>query len=552
MSRKLTAVLWVSGVLLSAPAAGAQTGQGVPAPWQWTDVGAVGTPGEVHRDPNRDWFVSGAGSDIWGTGDSFVFVFQPIRDGIIGTTVVSETDTHRFAKAGVMIRQTLDPGSPQVILDVKPDGGIEFMMRASPAGETTFIGGGTVPVRPDASGSVDISVNVNLNRSGNTVSASYCLGTTCIDLGRVQFPAGDALAGIAVTSHDPSTLNHAFFGSTVSVFSVPFPWGGFDVGVFGFPVETPGHATYEDATGTFFISGAGSDIWGPLDSFYTVSRTFFGDTVLTARVVSEEDTHPFAKAGLIMGDFGAGARRVILDVKPDGGLEFMARTSDGTSISFIAGASAFFPVWLRLSRRGGEFTGEMSADGEAWTTVGSVTMTMPTTAVTGFAVTSHDPSTLNTATVDNVGFSAMGVSGQNLLVNAGFEDSVVPNAGPGWVSDTPFRQSPAVSETSAPRSGSQNGACRTTSLDCGIYQEVTSSEAGSYGFSVYVHTNHPGALIGVNLNGTTMVSRPVQVGGYQIYSMGFFSNAGDVIRVWMYAPAGFVAIDDAILTLSPR
>jgi hypothetical protein len=30
----------------------------------------------------------------------------------------------------------------------------------------------------------------------------------------------------------------------------------------------------------------------------------------------------------------------------------------------------------------------------------------------------------------------------------------------------------------------------------------------------------------------------------------FTPNAGDVIRVWMYAPAaaGFVAIDDAVLT----
>jgi hypothetical protein len=54
----------------------------------------------------------------------------------------------------------------------------------------------------------------------------------------------------------------------------------------------------------------------------------------------------------------------------------------------------------------------------------------------------------------------------------------------------------------------------------------------------------------VNVNGQTFVSRPVQVGGYQIYSMGFFvPNVGDVIRAWMYAPAaaGFVAIDDVVL-----
>jgi hypothetical protein len=551
MLKKLE-LMFCSGVVLFAASAGhAQTTP--PPPWRSADVGAVGIPGEVHLNPGgpgSDWFVSGAGGDIWGTADSFFYVYQPIRDGTIGTTVLAETGIDPFAKAGVMIRQTLEPGSPEVILDVKPDGGIEFMTRRFEGGETTFIAGGSVPVLPG--GPITISANVTLIRSGNIVSASYCLGASCIELGRVEFPAGEALAGVAVTSHDPTTLNQALF-SPPAVFSVPFPWGGIDVDVFGAPIEHPGHATYEDATGTFFISGAGSDIWGPLDSFYSVSRTFFGDPVLTARVVSEQNTHPFAKAGLIMGDFGTNSRRVILDVKPDGGLEFMARTADGTSMSFIAGASASFPAWLRLSRKGAQFMGEMSADGETWTTLGTVTMANPTTIVTGFAVTSHDPGVLNTAVFDNVEFSAMGPSGTNLLVNAGFEDSVVMNVGPGWVSDTPFRQSPAVSETADPRSGTQNGACRTTLLDCGIYQEVTASMAGSYAFSVYAHSDHPGGLVGVNVNGTLTRSFPVQVGGYQIYTMGFFANAGDEIRVWMYAPAavGFVAIDDGALVLFP-
>jgi hypothetical protein len=109
-----------------------------------------------------------------------------------------------------------------------------------------------------------------------------------------------------------------------------------------------------------------------------------------------------------------------------------------------------------------------------------------------------------------------------------------------------------VSEAATPHDGHQNGVCRTTSLDCGIYQEVTASSAGTYAFSISVRTDHVGPLVGVNVNGVTRVVRSVLVGGYQIYSLGFFANAGDVIRVWMYAPAveGFVAIDDAILVQS--
>jgi hypothetical protein len=548
MKTKLAAVISFCGTLAVAAAANAQS-QIVrpPPPWQWTDIGAVGISGEVHLAPNTEWNVSGAGSDIWGTADSFFFVYQPFRDGSITNTFLSEDFTDRFAKAGLMIRQSLDPGSPEVIIDVKPDGGIEFMTRAVQGGVTTFIAGASVPVFQGVNGSIEVNATLLLTRSGTRVTAAYCPANPCvelIELGSVQFPAGDAFVGEAVTSHDPSTLNHVFSGSGPTVSNVPFGWQAFDIGA----VTAPGHSTYEDATGTFFVSGDGSDIWGSADSFSAVTRG--GVVQLTARVVSEQNTDTFAKAGLIMGEFAANARRVILDVKPDGGLEFMARTDDGGSMSFIAGANASFPVWLKLTLNGNVYTGEMSADGATWTTVGSVTMATPSTRATGLAVTSHDPGTLNTALFDNVGFTVPAPAGQNLLVNAGFEDSVVPGVGPGWVSDT-IRGTPAVSETAVPLNGTQNGVCRTTSLDCGIYQEAVSQEAATtFGFSIYARADHPGALVGVNVNGQPFMSRAVQVGGYQSYGVSVFTpNAGDVIRVWMYAPAvaGFVAIDDAAL-----
>jgi hypothetical protein len=551
MTTRLTAVIVFCGALADPTSAHAQPPiVRPPPPWQWTDIGAVGIPGEVHLAPNTEWNVSGAGSDIWGTADSFFFVYQPLRDGSITNTFLSEDFTDPFAKAGLMIRQSLDPGSPQVIVDVKPDGGIEFMTRATQGGATTFIAGASVPVFKGVNGSIEVNASLMLIRSGTTVTAAYCPSNTCIELGSVPFPSGEALVGEAVTSHDPSTLNHVFSGSRPTVSNVPFGWQAFDIGAVGIH----GHSTYEDATGTFFVTGDGSDIWGSADSFSAVTRS--GIVELTARVVSEQNTDPFAKAGLIMGEFAPNARRVILDVKPDGGLEFMARPNDGGSMSFIAGASASFPVWLKLRLDGDVYTGEMSADGTTWTTVGSVTMATPSTLASGFAVTSHDPGTLNTARFDNVGFTIPGLIGQNLLVNAGFEDSVVPGVGPGWVSDDALRGSPAAAETAMPHGGAQNGVCRTTSRDCGIYQEMISPEAATqYGFSIYARADHLGALVGVNVNGTTIVSRPVQVGGYQNYSMGFFApNAGDVVRVWMYAPAatGFVAIDDAILAANPH
>jgi len=565
MSVKLIAALGFGAALLLAPVAHAQTTQtSVPPSWQFADVGATGTQGSAQQQSTTSGMsVSGAGSDIWGTADSFGFVYQPLRDGSVAAILSSESNTSPFAKAGVMIRQTLDPGSPHVILDVKPDGGIEFMTRTSQGGVTTFLAAGSAAVTPDGSG-VKMNVVLQLARLGGTVSAAYCdlaTSSACVQIGQTSFPEGPALAGLAVTSHDPSVLNQAKFDTPPTVTSVPFPWATSDVGNVG----TAGFATYEDATGSFFVSGAGADIWGTSDAFHSVTRSLSGDSQLTTRVVSEEGMNGFAKAGLTMGDPSPDGARVILDLKPDGGVEFMARSSAGTPMAFISGSSApcdGFPCtfWLRLTRTSNDFAGDVSQDGQTWTSVGSVTVALPTAVQGGFAVTSHDTAALNAAVFDNVGVTTglgLGPVGPNLVVNPGFEDSIPPNTAPAWVSDTPLRQTAAVTETALPHTGTKDAACRTTSGDCGIYQDITASQSATTGnllLSLYARADHPGALVGVNVDGKPAVALRVQVGQYQPYTVGFFlgsfsSNPNPVVRVWMYAPptSGVVALDDVQL-----
>jgi hypothetical protein len=436
------------------------------------------------------------------------------------------------------------------------------MTRSAQGAQTTFIAAGSTSVSTDTSGRIKMNVDLQLARLGGSVVAFSCdqtAGSNCVQIGSIAFPEGPALAGLAVTSHDPSTLNQAAFDGSI-VASVPFPWGSADVGNVG----TIGFATYEDATGTFFISGAGSDIWGTSDAFHAVTQSLSGDSQLTTRVVSEDGMNGFAKAGLTMGDPSPDGARVILDLKPDGGVEFMARSSAGTPMAFISGSSApcdGFPCtfWLRLTRTSNDFAGEASQDGQTWTSVGSVTVAFPTAVQGGFAVTSHDTTALNAAVFDNVGVTTglgLGPVGPNLVVNPGFEDSIPPNTAPAWVSDTPLRQTPAVSETTLPHTGQKNGACHTTSGDCGIYQDITaeqSAETGNMLISVYARADHPGGLVGVNVDGQFAIAMRVAPGGYQRYTAGFCvcsfsSNPNHVVRVWMYAPpGGTVAVDDVEL-----
>src|SRR6202035_847726 len=78
------------------------------------------------------WTIQGGGSDIWGTSDQFHFVWQNLlADGGISARVVSQTNSNPWAKAGVMLRQSSDPGSAFYDAVVTPSNGIAVQFRAS-------------------------------------------------------------------------------------------------------------------------------------------------------------------------------------------------------------------------------------------------------------------------------------------------------------------------------------------------------------------------------------------------------------------------------------
>jgi hypothetical protein len=98
----------------------------------------------------------------------------------------------------------------------------------------------------------------------------------------------------------------------------------------------------------------------------------------------------------------ADARMVIVDVKPDGNVEFMARTCQGCPVEYLAGATVGLPAWLRLSYSGSHFSATAQpADQSRTIDLGSVDVTMPN-IMTGFAVTSHDPSQIAVGVFQNL------------------------------------------------------------------------------------------------------------------------------------------------------
>jgi hypothetical protein len=124
-------------------------------------------------------------------------------DGEIVARVTSVQNTSPFAKAGIMLRESLDAAAANVILDERPDGSIEFMVRSTAGASTAFLGTYTAPV----------PVWLRLQRSGPTVTSAVSLdGTNWTEIGSVAISLPTvAYAGLAVTSTDNTQLNTSTF-----------------------------------------------------------------------------------------------------------------------------------------------------------------------------------------------------------------------------------------------------------------------------------------------------------------------------------------------------
>ncbi len=175
------------------------------APWRDQDIGDVGAAGSAAYG-NGAFTVQGSGADIWGYQDAFHFVYQPLNgNGAIVARVSSLQNTDPWAKAGVMIRQSADPGSPQAMMVMTPSNGTAFQYRVNLNGLSYSVGG------PNTSATAPYWVK--LVRSGTTfTSYQSANGSTWTVVGSATIPMTNAVyIGLAVTAHSYDALNTVTF-----------------------------------------------------------------------------------------------------------------------------------------------------------------------------------------------------------------------------------------------------------------------------------------------------------------------------------------------------
>jgi hypothetical protein len=132
-----------------------------PAPWTDADIGAVGPAGSSTLNSGT-FTVQGAGADIWGTADGFHYVYQRLNGNTqVIARVASLSNTNAWAKAGIMIRDTLKPNAKNAFIAVTPGNGVTFQTRATTGGSSVS----------SATAGFAAPYWIKLARSGNRFSA---------------------------------------------------------------------------------------------------------------------------------------------------------------------------------------------------------------------------------------------------------------------------------------------------------------------------------------------------------------------------------------------
>ncbi|MEO5932628.1 MAG: alginate lyase family protein [Duganella sp.] len=176
------------------------------------DIGGA-TPAGSATYADGKWTVLGAGSEIWGGNDSCHFSYKAITgDGAIIAKVESVQNTNLSAKAGVMMRTSLDQGAPRAWM------GITNRIQAEQNIQNLSVyGGNNYGNKALAIASTTPSYWVKLERVGNVITGYISPDGTnwaATDVGRLNGPLPDTIyVGLVVSSVANGTLNHSTFSN---------------------------------------------------------------------------------------------------------------------------------------------------------------------------------------------------------------------------------------------------------------------------------------------------------------------------------------------------
>ena len=247
------------------------------APRDWTQDGVSelslwfrGYPastGSFVEGPVGTYTINASGADIWtvngAEADEFHFAYKMLTGaGSIVAKVNSVDNTNVWAKAGVMIRESLNPDSAHATMVVTPGSGVSFQRR---------------PATNEVSASDTVAaivaphwVKIDRTISGTFTASHSANGTTWETVGIPQTIAmgSNVYIGLALTSHDTALTCQAVFSNVTTTGNVTGQWTSQDIGIASNAPE-PLYVAVSNAAGQSAVvvnndpAAATTDIWTP-------------------------------------------------------------------------------------------------------------------------------------------------------------------------------------------------------------------------------------------------------------------------------------------------
>jgi len=192
------------------------------AGWSCADIGnPIPSPmgSQSYDNKSSTYTVSGPGPDIGipnasgGSTDSFHYVWQTMQgDGSMTATVSWQNYTSTSAKAGLMLRTSTDAVAANLFVAVTPNKQVGVQYRSTNGITTTESYSSYVPDQSR-------SISIRISRANGVLTVSTL---TNGNLGWTNIPGswtltGPLLAGLAVTSADPSSTATAQFSNVTSL-----------------------------------------------------------------------------------------------------------------------------------------------------------------------------------------------------------------------------------------------------------------------------------------------------------------------------------------------
>jgi len=194
--------------------------------------GYSGSVGSFVEGPVGTYTMTGSGADIWSINgveaDEFHFAYKMLTGaGSIIARIDSVANTNAWSKAGVMIRESLNPDSAHAFACVTSGNGIASQGRPSTGGASfnTNQSGITAPywVKLERS----ISGLFTVSHSADGTSWQQVTGATPQNIAM----GANVYIGLALTSHNAALTCRAVFANVTTTGNISGQWTNQDIGI---------------------------------------------------------------------------------------------------------------------------------------------------------------------------------------------------------------------------------------------------------------------------------------------------------------------------------